>query len=94
MDGRTVTELVPGSFIMVRIEPGQHDIWAYKEKYFHDKKRYLQLKAEKGRLYFIRQEVTFRDMKLDLMDAASGRAGVEACRLLVEKPVTTPQMFR
>jgi hypothetical protein len=81
LNGQHVGDTGPRSFVWVGLSPGKHQLVSKAEN-----DSVLELEAQPGATYFVWQEVKMGLMsarsKLQLVDDATGKAGVASCQLV------------
>lgn len=81
LDGRPIGQTVAKSYFALEVAPGKHTLVSKAEN-----DSVLDVAAEAGKNYFIWQEVKmgvlYARNKLQLVDDATGRAGVSECQLI------------
>jgi hypothetical protein len=85
LDGRMVGDTGAKTFLLLQVPPGRHTLVSKTEN-----DSTLDLTVVEGRNYFVWQEVKMGLMsgrsQLQLVDEATGRAGVAECRLVQPLP--------
>jgi hypothetical protein len=85
LNGQHVGDTGPRSFVWLGLSPGKHQLVSKAEN-----DSTLELEAKPGETYFVWQEVKMGLMsprsKLQLVDEATGKAGVASCDLVESVP--------
>ena len=80
LNGKLVGTTGPKSFLKLEVPAGEHVLTSQGNK------SELKLTTEKGKIYYVWQEVKMGMMsggsKLQLVDESKGQKGVQACKLL------------
>ena len=81
LDGRNAGQTGPKTYFMWTVSPGQHEIASLTENTSK-----LTVNTDSGKAYYVWQEVKMgawsAGSKLQRVDDAKGRAGVEECKLI------------
>lgn len=81
VDGQKIGETAAKTYMMLDVAPGKHKLVSKSEN-----DSVLELQAEAGKNYFVWQEVKmgvlYARSKLQLVDDATGRAGVGECSMI------------
>lgn len=81
LDGKAVGQTTAKTYLMMEVAPGKHTVTSKAENEVMQ-----EVIAQAGKNYFIWQEVKMGVMyarnKLNLVDDATGKAGVAACSLI------------
>ena len=81
IDGKPIGQTVAKSYFAMEVAPGKHTLTSKAEN-----DSILDVEAEAGKNYFVWQEVKmgllYARNKLQLVDDATGKAGVSECKLI------------
>ena len=81
LNGKVAGQSGPQTYFLFHVDPGTHEVSSIAEN-----TSLLRVTAESGKAYFVWQEVKMGVMyarnKLNLVDEATGKAGVAACSLI------------
>jgi hypothetical protein len=81
LDGKPIGQTAAKTYAYILVDPGKHTIVGESE---NDSS--IEVDAEQGKLYFVWQEVKmgvlYARNRLQLVDDATGRAGVSECHLI------------
>ncbi|HEC20102.1 MAG TPA: DUF2846 domain-containing protein [Gammaproteobacteria bacterium] len=82
LDGKVMGKTAAKTYFVFEVNPGPHEIMSQGEK-----DKVLTVNAEAGKNYYVWQEVKMgafmAGSKLQLVDEATGQAGVKECKLAV-----------
>ncbi|MCG7981400.1 MAG: DUF2846 domain-containing protein [Candidatus Thiodiazotropha lotti] len=92
VDGKYVGKLKVGSFFMLTLPPGEHDVWVDgADVKSLNKKYYFPLTVEAGEIYIIEQTaVTARTPKLAFKENREGMEAVRKCDLMEVEAIKGP----